>query len=390
MNLLRFLNALCFMLMTNLRGARVVLSLYALHLGASPFVVGMLAAAGSFMAVLLAWPVGRWADRAGARWPMLAGAFAGATSIVLPVFLPGIPMLFVAALCNGAGFVAFNVAQQNAVGMLSSPQSRAQNFSNLTLMISMAGFAGPLLAGFSIDHGGYALACIVVALCSAIPAVLLLLYGGRLPAGSASAGKGGGNVMEVLRDRALLKVLMIGSLVLAAVDLFQFYLPVYAHGLAMPASTIGVILASYAAASFIVRVFLSKFLERATVEQVLARCFALSGLALVFVPFVDSAVLLCMLAFVFGFGVSVGQPITMMLAYSNSAEGRSGEVMGVRQSVHNFIQVISPTVFGAIGSLLGVISVFLTGSGLLLGGAMIIARARLSGKGGARSGSDEK
>ena len=382
MSLLRFLNTLCFMLMTNLRGARVVLSLYALHLGASPFVVGMLAAAGSFMPVLLAWPVGRWADRAGARWPMLAGAFAGAFSIVLPVFLPGIPALFAAALCNGAGFVAFNVAQQNAVGMLSSPQSRAQNFSNLTLMISMAGFAGPLLAGFSIDHGGYALACIAVALCSAIPAVLLLVYGGRLPPGSGVAGKGGGNVMQVLRDRALLKVLMIGSLVLAAVDLFQFYLPVYAHGLAMPASTIGMILACYAAASFTVRVFLSKFLQRATVEQVLARCFALSGLALVFVPFVDSAVLLGVLAFIFGFGVSVGQPITMMLAYSNSAEGRSGEVMGVRQSVHNFIQVISPTVFGGIGSLLGVMSVFLTGSGLLLGGAMVIRKARLGGKGG--------
>ncbi len=382
MSLLRFLNALCFMLMTNLRGARVVLSLYALHLGASPFIVGMIAAAGSFMPVLLAWPVGRWADRAGARWPMLAGAFAGAISIVLPVFSPGIPMLFVAALCNGAGFVAFNVAQQNAVGMLSSAQSRGQNFSNLTLMISMAGFAGPLLAGFSIDHGGYAQACIAVALCSAVPAVLLMIYGKRLPSGSALAGKAAGNVMEVLRDRALLKVLMIGSLVLAAVDLFQFYLPVYAHGLAMPASTIGVILASYAAASFTVRIFLSKFLERASVEQVLARCFALSGLALVFMPFVESAVLLCLLAFIFGFGVSVGQPITMMLAYSNSAEGRSGEVMGVRQSVHNFIQVISPTVFGGIGSLLGVMSVFLTGSGLLLGGAMVIRKARLGGKGG--------
>ena len=84
MNLLHFLYALCFLLMTNLRGARVVASLYALELGASPFTVGMLAAASSFMPVLLAWPVGRWADRAGARAPMLAGAMAGALSIALP------------------------------------------------------------------------------------------------------------------------------------------------------------------------------------------------------------------------------------------------------------------------------------------------------------------
>ena len=385
MNLLHFLNALCFMLMTNLRGARVVVSLYALELGATPFTVGMLAAAGSFMPVLLAWPVGRWADRVGARWPILAGAFAGVLSISLPVFLPTIPALFISALCAGTGFVAFNVAQQNAVGQLSRPESRAQNFSNLTLMISMAGFAGPLVAGFSIDHGGFAQACIVIALFSAVPVVLLLALGGRLPPGSGAAAKGGANALELLRDRALLKVLLIGSLVLTAVDLFQFYMPVYGHGLSLSASVIGAILACYSAASFTVRMFLARFLARASVEQVLARCFAISGLALVFIPFVQAPVLLCLLAFVFGFGVSVGQPITMMLAYSNSAEGRSGEVMGLRQSVHNLVQVISPTAFGVIGSLLGVMSVFLTGSALLLGGAAVVARARLGGKAGARS-----
>ncbi len=40
---------------------------------------------------------------------------------------------------------------------------------------------------------------------------------------------------------------------------------------------------------------------------------------------------------------------------------------------------------GLIGSLLGVISVFLAGSALLRGGAAVVARARLGGKSGARS-----
>ena len=58
------------------------------------------------------------------------------------------------------------------------------------------------------------------------------------------------------RDRALLKVLAIGSLVLAGVDLFQFYLPVYGHGLNLSASVIGLIMGAFSAASFTMRVLL--------------------------------------------------------------------------------------------------------------------------------------
>ena len=100
MNLLYYLYGLCLLIMTSARGARVVVSLYALDLGASPLTVGMLAASFSLMPVLLAWPVGRWADRAGARWPMLAGALGATLSMLLPFAFHTLPVLFIAALLS--------------------------------------------------------------------------------------------------------------------------------------------------------------------------------------------------------------------------------------------------------------------------------------------------
>ncbi len=384
MNLLTFLYALCLLIMTNARGARVVVSLYALDLGASPLTVGLLAACFSLMPVLLAWPVGRWADRAGARWPMVAGALGGTLSMLLPFFFNTLPVLFAAALLNGAAFIAFNVAQQNTVGNISSPEVRTRNFANLTLMISLGNLFGPLLGGFAIDHGGHAMACLYLALCSAVPAVAVLFFGRALPRGSGKPARGGGKLMELVRDPALVKVLLIASLVIASTDMFHIYMPIYTHGLGMSASTIGVILACYAAASFSVRTVLARFLERASVEQVLTRCFLLAGVILAFIPFVQTAWMLCLLAFLFGFGISVGQPITMMLSYANAADGRSGEVIGLRQSVQNLTQVFSPTVFGSVGTLLGVLSVFVLNSVLLLAGAMLIRTAVLTRKSGGR------
>ena len=52
-------------------GTRVAASLYAIHLGATPFTVGALMALYAVLPMLFAVSMGRWIDRIGARPPML-------------------------------------------------------------------------------------------------------------------------------------------------------------------------------------------------------------------------------------------------------------------------------------------------------------------------------
>ena len=59
---------------TAFTGSRVTVSLYALSLGASPFVVGTLMGLYSFLPMWLAIGAGRMSDRIGVRALMLAGS----------------------------------------------------------------------------------------------------------------------------------------------------------------------------------------------------------------------------------------------------------------------------------------------------------------------------
>src|SRR3954471_13315449 len=67
------------------RGSQIVVSLYALDLGAGAAQVGILAALFAVFPLLLAVHVGRISDRYGVRLPLAAGGIAMAGGLLLPL-----------------------------------------------------------------------------------------------------------------------------------------------------------------------------------------------------------------------------------------------------------------------------------------------------------------
>ncbi len=367
---LRFPFAISFFASTSVRGGRVALPLFALSLGASPFTVGLLAAAFSVMPMLLAVPVGRLADRFGSRWPLALGIAGGAIGMLVPFFFGSMPALFFAALMNGLAFSFYGVPLQNVVGLLSTAENRVRNFSSLTLIVSIASFSGPLFAGVAMDHLGPSTTCLALALLTVVPVLMLVFRGGVLPRGTGKPIAPGEGLLKSLRQPGLGRILVISSLMLSGFELFMFYIPVYAHSLGMSGTTIGIILASFATASFVVRLAIPRLLNRFGLERVLTGAFLVSALMFFMVPFFQSAVALCVIAFIFGLGVSVGQPITMSMSFTNAADGRSGEAMGIRQSVNHVTRIIGPTLFGVLGTAFGLYAVFWTNALMLVAGGM--------------------
>jgi MFS family permease len=374
--------ALALLNLTGVQGGRVLISLYALKLGADPFVVGTLAAMFSVLPTLLSWQVGRLSDRFGSRLPLMFGAAGGALGMLAPYFMPGLPSLYIAAVTNGLLLAFCGVSLQNLVGLLSSRETLSRNFSNFSLMASAANFAGPLLAGFSIDLTGSAVACLYFALLSLAPIVLLAVWGGVLPGGSREVPPSG-SVRELLTDSGLWRVLATSSLVVTGIALFQFYLPVYGHGIGLSASAIGVVLAIFAVAAFVVRIILPRLIRRLGERKLLAFSFFLGAAGLMAVPFFESVVALGLASFAFGLGMGCGQPITMMMTFSGSAEGRSGEALGLRITANHLARMIGPLVFGMIGAAFGVFPVFWINALLLASGGVL---ARLGAAGRRRTG----
>jgi len=357
---------------SSISSARVALSLYALDLGASASTVGMLVGTLYIFPLLISWPMGRYADRLGSRWLLLAGALCGGGAMLIPYFVRELPALFVATTLLGLSFTLYNVLLPNLVGLLSEPGDRARNFSNSSLMGSTTLFIGPLMAGIAVDASGHANACLYLVALNAAAAVSLSVWGGALPGGSRATGAAGG-LRETLADPAMLRILATSSLVQVGQDLYQFYIPVYGHGIGLSASAIGGLLATFAAASFVVRIFLPAVIARFGEEKVLAISFCVSATGFGLVPFFESVVVLALVTFVFGLGMGCGQPITTMLIFGRTARGRSGEILGLRQSVNNVLRVSAPVVFGSVASVFGLPAVFWL-SALMMGGGGLLAR----------------
>jgi len=349
-----------------IRGGRVLLALYALNMGADPFTVGLIAATFSAFPTLLSWPAGKLADRFGTRWLLLVGALGAFLGMLIPWWTPGITTLFIAAGLNGLSFSIFNVSIQNLVGLLSNKQNRTNNFSNYSLMMAVSNLLGPLIAGFSIDHAGYGATCLYLGLMALAPSVMLAVWGGVLPGGSKQEGKGGGGLRELLANPGVRRTLATSSLLQSGQDLFQFYMPVYCHMIELSASVIGIVLAANAAAAFVVRLLLTRMIAWFNEEKVLIYAFTLSAVAFGFVPFFSNGVTLSLIAFIFGLGMGCGQPIITMLMFSHSAEGRSGEALGLRMTANYLTRVVGPIMFGSIGSAFGLAAVFWV-NGLMLG-----------------------
>ena len=374
---INFALALGLLNMSTMRAGRVMLALYALHLGAEPVTIGLLAATFSAFPAVLSWPVGKLADRFGSRWLLMLGAFGGGIGMLIPYFVPGMTALFIAAATNGLSLAIYNVSLQNVVGLLSTPQNRTQSFSNYSLTNSVGNFVGPLYAGFSIQHMGHATACLSLSLLAIMPLAALVIWGRRLPRGSDRAKRAGGGLRSMFAAKGVGKTLATSSLLQSGQDLFQFYLPVYAHGIGLSASAIGVVLAMNSAAAFVVRTTLPRLIARFNEDRVLAGAFFAGATAFLLLPFFSNAVMLSLVAFAFGLGMGCGQPIVTMQMFSNSAEGRSGEALGLRMTVNHLTRVVGPVIFGFVGSGLGLAAVFWI-NGLMLGGGSALSRAKHS------------
>jgi predicted MFS family arabinose efflux permease len=163
--------------------------------------------------------------------------------------------------------------------------------------------------------------------------------------------------------------------VVTGIDMFQFYLPIYAHSIDMSASATGIVLATFSAASFVVRLIMPRLLKVWSEERLLAYSFYLGAASLMLVPLFTHAFVLALVSFMFGMGMGCCQPITMMLTFSRSAEGRSGEALGLRLTINHLTRVIGPVLFGSIGSAFGLFAVF-WGNAALLGSGGAITRRR--------------
>jgi predicted MFS family arabinose efflux permease len=274
----------------------------------------------------------------------------------------------------------FHISIQHAIGEASTEGKRRDDFGWLSLGFSISNFLGPTIAGFAIDAIGHRATFAVVSLFAAASLAVLAASRRRLRHSPHRRHEdAAGSALELLADRELRRVFFVTGLLASAWDLFAFAVPVYGNSIHLSASTIGLILASFAAATFLVRIALPWLSRHVREWTMITATFCIACVAYAFFPMVRTVPLLACISFLLGLGLGATQPSILSLIYSKAPAGRGAEAVGLRTVVLGASSTFLPLAFGGAGEALGMLPVFWAMATALAGGGVVANRRRASG-----------
>ncbi len=354
---------------TAFAASRISVTLAAIQWGAPTLVVGMLLALYSFFPMLAAVIAGRWMDRGGTRIPMLIGFSLLALGTAAPALQQELMSLYVSSTTVGLGFLLVHLPLQKLTGEALADRSDAtgvtRNFGRLAVAFSISGFVGPLIAGYAIEYGGFRTSFLVAGGIAAVAGLLLYLRWRfptqvRAPSLEPEIKVSAFALLQVPELRRLFVAVVLLS---SAWDVHLFLVPIHGARIGLSPSQIGQVLASFGAATFVVRLALPIITRGISEWRVITVAQIIAALVFAAYPLPSQASVLMALSFVLGLGLGCGQPMVMSLLHRHAPPGRIGEAAGVRQTLIAATQTALPVAFGSVGSFLG----------LMLGGPLMFA-----------------
>lgn len=325
-----------------------------------------------FLAVL----AGRWIDVRGSYRAMWLSALISACGALLPLMWQHWLALALAAVSIGIGHMAFQIAVQGLLGQADSVV-RLRNYSWLAMAMAVSGFGGPLIAGLSIDYLGHRWAFLMLGICPAIALWAVLrrrkaLMQTHQPAAVAPRAA---TAADLLRVKPLRLTLVANLLLASAWDTHNFLVPLYGVQQGFSATTIGVILATFAGATFVIRLLLPVIQGKIKPWTMIHVAMTTAGVYFLIYPWLDQAWMLMCLSFLLGLSLGCTQPSILSLLQQHAPSGRTGEAFGMRTALINGSQVAFPFGFGALGSVLGIMPLFWVSCLALLLGSWLTRRA---------------
>lgn len=366
----------------SMAGVRMAAPLLALRAGYSEAAVGVLLALFALTQVFLALPAGRFADRHGLKrpvgWSVLAASAGAALAVAFPVF----EVLCLAALLTGGATGAASIALQRHVGRAAGGATQLkQVFSWLAIGPAMSNFLGPFAAGLVIDHAGFRMAFLLMAI---LPLVTWFWVrpARELPPVEVPAGQRTTAAWDLVREAPFRRLLLVNWLLSSCWDVHTFVVPVLGHERGFSASVIGSILGAFAIAAAAIRVVLPLVAARLQEWAVIAAAMGATAILFAIYPLLASALAMGVCSVLLGVALGTVQPMIMSMLHQITPEHRHGEAVALRVMAINASSVTMPMLFGAAGALVGVSAVFWT-VGAMVG---LGTRLALRLKGGRSSG----
>lgn len=346
---------------------RPMVSYRALGIGVAPADLGWLAAAFSLFPLLLALQIGRWVDRHGEIRFLVGGNVLMVVAGFALAYAPSMAVLLVEFAALGLGHLTTVVAIQGLVARGSTEASYDRRFAQLALSASFGQLIGPALGGVFAGNGSEqevtnALLAGGVLCVVGLPLAAVL----RPPASvaAARAGKGsrsgdGTNLMAILRTPGVFRAILVSTTVLSAIDVIVAYLPALGEERRWAPAFVGALLAVRAGASMASRIFLGGWSDRFGRRALLAGSMAVAAASLLAMPFIGWEPVMVIVMATAGFGLGIGQPVTMSWVAALARPETRATALSVRLMGNRVGQMGVPVLAGLVAGA--------TGAGAVLG-----------------------
>lgn len=329
---------------------RVTASLWVLNQGYGEASVGMLLSLFAVAPIGLSLWAGRLADRHGFHRPVGVGvalAFVGALLALL------IPKLWAIAtgclLCGGAVAVAAVALQREAGLMAQEPGELKKIFSWMALGPAMSNAVSPIVAGLLIDHVGMAAA---FGLATALP-LLAWVLARRVPLNPPAV------LTKSFRERAAWdlfrlpayrRLLIVNLALSAGWDAHSFVVPVVGHARGLSASSIGLVLGSFAVAASVVRLAIVRFADDIDEAKSVRLAMVVAMLTFIAYAWLPGTLGLMIGSALLGTALGSVQPMILSMLHRATPPERHGQALGLRMLTVNGATVAMPMGFGMLAA----------------------------------------
>lgn len=371
------------MAMTANQAARPMVTYRALELDATAAELGLVAGSFALLSSLFAAPLGRWIDRLGEPLFLALGTSGLLVSTVILALVDTLPALVAAQALLGLGQVASLIGLQTLTANAGDPAGRDVRFGALTVVASLAQMIGPTLSG-SAYGAGVGLATVFLSTCAplalgiAVSISLLLrppVVHERRTVDDADQQPFLRSVGSVMGQPGVPHAMLASLTVLASIDLLIAYLPAWGASNGIAPATIGTLLGVRAATGLASRVLMLRMLRIMSRRTLLAGSMVLPAVTLAVLPLTSDVPVLVALLAIAGFGLGLGQPLSLATIADVVPLAMRGTAMGVRITGNRLAQLVLPMVAGLIAGAAGLGAIFLLSGGLLGVSATAVRRA---------------
>jgi len=379
---LRYAVVLGFVAFVTSFGAHVVtvnLPVYAREMGVGLAMIGILIAAYDFAEVIAKPLFGAVADRAGMKATLLAGIGLFIAASLTYLWIPPKLLLLVRFL-QGVGAAALSAVSLALVGTYYR-ERRGRAFGIYNAVKGAGYVLSPVVGGLVVLHANFAaifIACAVVGALALICALTLPDPGREAHLEDDDDELSLASLATVARQPSLRRWYGIIVLNMFFVGILFGFVPVRVHELRYGTAGTTLLLTLTALSYLVVQPIAGRLADAMDVAVTIRVALALSGLAIVAVPFATGWLLgaVCVLA---GLGVGTVWTNTDALVSGLARAGRLGTTMGVAGSFKELGDMLGPALIGALSQALALRAGFVICGVLGVASAAILQR---HGRGG--------